>query len=173
MALASRLRKPRGGSLKAILLALALLALAGLASVLLPDPVDLGGGSAHRGEYWRDSESIAFADASTSGRHVVVAFGADWCLPCRKIEQIMNDAAVFGLMAESFVPLHIDITELNAHTEALQTKYRAPTLTAVIFVDAAGRELDRYYRRAPSAESFMAQMRRVVASHPPASGVRQ
>ncbi len=173
MALASRLRKPRGGPLKAILLAVALLALAGLASVLLPDPVDLGGGSAPRGEYWRDSESVAFADASTSGRHVVVAFGADWCLPCRKIEQIMNDAAVFGLMVQSFVPLHIDITELTEPAEALQTKYRAPTLPAVIFVDAAGRELDRYYRKAPSAESFMAEMRSVVASHPPANGVRR
>ncbi len=173
MALASRLREPRGGPMKAVLLAVALLALAGFASVLLSGPADLAGESSHRGEYWRDSESVAFADASTSGRHVVVAFGADWCVPCRKIEQIMNDEAVFGLMAESFVPLHIDITELNAHTEALQTKYRAPTLPAVIFVDAAGRELDRYYSRDPSAESFMAQMRRVVASHPPASGVRR
>ena len=173
MALASRLREPRGGPMKAVLLAVALLALAGFASVLLSDPADLGGGSAHRGEYWRDSESVAFADASTSGRHVVVAFGADWCVPCRKIEQIMNDEAVFGLMTESFVPLHIDITELSEHAEALQTKYSAPTLPAVIFVDAAGRELDRYDSKAPTAESFISEMRSVVASHPPVKGVRR
>ncbi len=159
--------------MKTVLLAVALLALAGLASMLLPDPADLGGGSAHRGEYWRDSESVAFADASMSGRHVVVVFGADWCVPCRKIEQIMNDEAVFGLMAESFVPLHIDITELSEHAEALQTKYRVPTLPAVIFVDAAGRELDRYHSKDPSAESFIVEMRSVVASQPPASGVRR
>lgn len=173
MALASRLREPRGGPMKAVLLAVALLALAGFASVLLSDPADLGAGSAHRGEYWRDSESVAFADASTSGRHVVVAFGADWCVPCRKIEQIMNDETVFGLMAESFVPLHIDITELSEHAEALQTKYSAPTLPAVIFVDAAGRELDRYDSKAPSVESFIAEMRSVVASHPAVKGVRR
>lgn len=173
MALASRIREPRGGPMKAVLLAVALLALAGFASVLLSDLADLGGGSAHRGEYWRDSESVAFGDASTSGRHVVVAFGADWCVPCRKIEQIMNDEAVFGLMTESFVPLHIDITELSEHAEALQTKYSAPTLPAVIFVDAAGRELDRYDSKAPSAESFIAEMRSVVASHPPVKGVRR
>ncbi len=41
MALASRLREPRGGPMKPVLLAVALLALAGLASVLLPDPADL------------------------------------------------------------------------------------------------------------------------------------
>lgn len=173
MALASRIREPRGGPMKAVLLAVALLALAGFASVLLSDLADLGGGSAHRGEYWRDSESVAFGDASTSGRHVVVAFGADWCVPCRKIEQIMNDEAVFGLMTESFVPLHIDITELSEHAEALQTKYSAPTLPAVIFVDATGRELDRYDSKAPSAESFIAEMRSVVASHPPVKGVRR
>ncbi len=41
MALASRLRKPCGGPMKAVVLAVVLLALAGLASVLLPDPADL------------------------------------------------------------------------------------------------------------------------------------
>ena len=156
-----------------VLLAVVLLALAGFAAVLLSDPAGLRGGSAQRSEYWRDSESVAFAHASTSGRHVVVVFGADWCVPCRKIERIMNDEVVFGWMAERFVPLHIDITELTEHAEALQTKYRAPTLPAVIFVDAAGRELDRYGCKEPSAESFMAEMRRVVASHPPASRVRR
>ncbi len=157
--------------MKAVLLAVALLALAGLASVLLPDPVDLGGGSAHRGAYWRDSESAAFADARASGRHVVVVFGADWCLPCQKIEQIMNDDRVFGLLSESFVPLHFDITELSDHDEALQAKYHASTLPAVIFVDAAGRELGRSDCKNPSAESFIAEMRSIVASHPPGSGV--
>jgi thiol:disulfide interchange protein len=116
------------------------------------------------GESWRDSESVAFTDARASGRHVLVVFGADWCLPCRRIERIMNDESVFGLLSESFVPLHFDITELSEQDEALQAKYRAPTLPAVIFVDTNGRELGRWNRE--SAETFTAEMERILASYP-------
>ena len=146
-------------------------ALAALATVLAIDPARSLGGPDPRGESWRDSESVAFADARASGRHVVVVFGADWCFPCKKIEQIMNDDRVFGLLSESFVPLHFDITELSDHDEALQAKYHASTLPAVIFVDAAGRELGRSDRTNLSAESFIAEMKSIVASHPLGKGV--
>jgi len=151
-------------------LALAVLASV-LSSIVAPEPADSRSETDSHPKTWLDSESVAFADASTSGRHVVVTFGADWCVPCRKIGQIMNDEAVFGLMAESFVPLHIDITELSEHAEALQTKYSAPTLPAVIFVDAAGRELGRWDHSNLSAESFIDEMRSIVVSHPLSSGV--
>ena len=152
--------------------ALRVLALVALGLVLAPDAGSMGGPD-HRGESWRDSESVAFADARASGRHVLVVFGADWCLRCRKIEQIMNDDSVFSLLSEMFVPLHFDITELSEHDEALQAKYHVPTLPAVIFVDAAGRELGRWNRKNPSAETFIAEMRSIVASHPPTSGISQ
>ena len=139
--------------------------------MLALDPGRSLGGPDHQGERWRDSESVAFADARASGRHVLVVFGADWCLPCRKIEQIMNDDSVFSLLSEMFVPLHFDITELSEHDGALRAKYRALTLPAVIFVDAAGQELGRYDRKDPSAESFIAEMSSIVASHPPTSGL--
>jgi thiol:disulfide interchange protein len=148
--------------------ALRVLALATLGLVLAPDAASLG--APDQGESWRDSESVAFADARASGRHVVVVFGADWCLPCRKIEQIMNDDSVFSLLSEMFVPLHFDITELSEHDEELQAKYRVSVLPAVIFVDAAGRELGRWDLKNPSAETFIAEMRSTVAAHPPASG---
>ena len=54
--------------------------------------------------------------------------------------------------------------------EALQAKYRVPTLPAVIFVDADGRELGRWEQNL-SARGFIAAMHDVVASHPLAGGV--
>ena len=145
--------------------ALLAVALAALASVLAPDSAD------SMRESWRENESVAFADARESGRHVIVVFGADWCLPCQTIEQIMNEDKVFGVLSKSFVPLRFDITELSDRDEALQAKYHAPALPAVIFVDAAGRELGRWNPKNPSAETFIAQMRSIVVSHPPADGV--
>jgi hypothetical protein len=79
----------------------------------------------------------------------------------------MNDDWVFGLLSKSFVPLHFDITELSEHDEALQAKYRVPMLPAVIFVDAAGRELGRWDLRNSNAAAFVAEMRSIVAAHPP------
>ena len=136
---------------------LAVLALGPSASLAGPNPL---------GESWRVSESVAFADAQLSGRHVVVVFAADWCLPCRRVEQIMNGEEVFSLLAESFIPLHFDITALSEHDEEMQAKYRVPTLPAVIFVDAAGRELSRWNHGNFSAEAFVAELRRIVDSHP-------
>jgi thiol:disulfide interchange protein len=128
------------------------------------------GGPEPAGNPWLDNESVAFEDARASGRHVVVVFGADWCLPCKKIDQIMNGDIVFGLLSESFVPLHFDITELSEHDEALQAKYRVPALPAVIFVGADGRELGRWKNNL-SARGLIAAMQSVVASHPLPSAV--
>ncbi len=146
------------------------IALAAIASVVAVEPADSRGEPDPRGKSWHDSESVAFAAARASGRHVVVVFGADWCAPCKKIEQIMNDDIVFRLLSESFVPLHFDLTELSDRDEALQAKYRVPALPAVIFVDASGQELGRWQQNL-SASGFIGAMRSIVASHPPATPV--
>jgi len=150
--------------------ALPALALVAIAWSFAPEPAGSRGELDTRDESWHDSESVAFADARASGRHVVVVFGAIWCAPCRKIDEIMNDEIVFGLLSESFVPLYFDITELSDRDEALQAKYHVPALPAVIFVDAHGQELGRWDKNL-SARGFIAAMQNVVASHPPASGV--
>ena len=100
-------------------------------------------------------------------------FGANWCLPCRTVEQIVNDDRVFGLLSESFVPLHFDISELSEHDEAMQAKYHVPTLPAVIFVDATGRELERWNHQNSSVENFIDKMKSIVALYPPTSRRRR
>jgi len=121
---------------------------------------------------WHHDESVAFADARASGRHVVVVFGAEWCLPCKKIDEILNGDIVFGLMSESFVPLYFDVTDLSDRDEALQAKYRVPVLPAVIFLDTAGQELRRWNQNL-SGGGFIGAMRAVLASHPLPSAVNE
>jgi thiol:disulfide interchange protein len=149
------------------------IALVVVTAVLVPEPAGSRGESDAPGESWRGSESVAFADARVSKRHVVVVFGADWCVPCRKINEIMNDDAVFNLLSESFVPLHFDLSELSDRDEALQAKYRVPTLPAVIFIDAEERELGRWNTKDLSTAGFIAAMRSIVTSYPLGSGVSQ
>jgi thiol:disulfide interchange protein DsbD len=40
---------------------------------------------------WRHDETAAFAEAKETGKHVMVDFGATWCLPCKEIEKIVGD----------------------------------------------------------------------------------
>jgi len=115
---------------------------------------------------WRSSERVAFSDAQKSRRHVLVVFGADWCPPCREIEQIMNEEEVFGLLSRSFVPLHFDITGLSDQDEALQSKYQALMIPSVIFLNANGQELGRWDHRDMSSESFVAQVRDILITYP-------
>ena len=148
------------------------LAIAVLATMVAPEPADSRSKPDSQTKAWRDSESVAFAEARASGRYVVVVFGADWCAPCEKIDQILNDDIVFQLLSENFVPLHFDVTELSDRDEALQAKYRVPGLPAVIFLDATGQELGRWNKNL-SASGFIAAMRGIVASHPPLTAVNR
>ena len=147
---------------------LLLIAIGALAWVLAAEAAPSLADSKHLGKPWFDNEFLAFADARASGRHVVVVFGALWCVPCKKIEQIMNDDIVFSLLSKSFVPLYFDITDLSDSDEALQAKYRVPALPAVIFVAADGRELGRWKKNL-NARGMIAAMQSVVASNPPPS----
>jgi len=140
-----------------------------LGSLLALEPAGALDGPAHPGKAWRDKEPAAFAEARSEGRHLVVVFGAEWCLPCEKISEIMNDDIVFGLLSKSFVPLYFDLTDLSDSNEELQAKYHVFGLPAVIFVDATGQELGRWDDNL-SAVGFIAAMRSVVASHPLVSG---
>jgi thiol:disulfide interchange protein DsbD len=115
---------------------------------------------------WQTSESDAFTEAMASGRHVLVVFGADWCLPCLRVDEIVNDTDVFDALSRHFVPLHFDITELSDDDEALQTKYRALTLPAVIFVDTAGRELGRWTLDGSGTTGFIVTLNRILAAYP-------
>ena len=119
------------------------------------------------GMSWHTEEARAFAEARRSGRHVLIDFGAEWCGPCLEIEKIMARHGVFREMEASFVPLRFDVTQQSAEDEALQDRYDASSLPAVIFLSAKGKELGRYApQKKPTAKSFVASMRAVLAKHP-------
>jgi len=115
---------------------------------------------------WRHDETAAFAEARESGKHVLIDFGADWCVPCKQMSKVIGDDELYDEIVASFVPLKFDVSERTDEDEALQDKYGAGTLPAVIFLDVDGNELARYTTETPSASSFRATMRGVIEKHP-------
>src|SRR5262249_35239641 len=87
---------------------------------------------------WLADEAAAFERARKENKGVVINGTPSWCGPCQQLENTLADAKVRDTLTASFVPLRLDVTEGNDKTEALQQRYDAKILPAVVFVSADG-----------------------------------
>jgi thiol:disulfide interchange protein DsbD len=118
---------------------------AGVSGILVPDRI----------LEWRHDEKIAFADAKAENKGVLIDFGADWCLPCKAIEKVFGEKEVFTALNNDFIPLKFDVSKSSDANEALQARYQATSLPAVLFLDSDGNELMRYTGKTPDAKSML------------------
>jgi len=88
-------------------------------------------------------ETAAFDKARAERKGVMIDFSATWCLPCAELEHTFAAPEVFDVLTAEFVPLKVDVTKGTEADEALQAKYGAETLPAVVFVGSDGKELGR------------------------------
>lgn len=92
---------------------------------------------------WEYDEAAAYARAADEGKGVMVDFAATWCAPCAELELTFAAEGVFERIVDEYVPLKFDVSKGTEADEALQEKYDAGSLPAVIFLDADGTELAR------------------------------
>jgi thioredoxin:protein disulfide reductase len=92
---------------------------------------------------WVYDEQAAFAQARTENKGVMIDFAASWCTPCKELELTFGDADVYDHLVVNYVPLKFDVSDDTEANEALQERYNAANLPAVIFLDADGKEHGR------------------------------
>ncbi len=91
---------------------------------------------------WQPYSEQALIDAQKAGHGVIIDTFADWCIPCKELDQATFTNAEVKREAERFVTLKLDLTRSDAGSEAARAKERfgirgVPT---VIFLDHAGNE---------------------------------
>ena len=72
---------------------------------------------------------------------MIIDFSAEWCAPCREMDEItFRDADVVKEAEKSFIMVKVDLTRNDAGHERLVARYRVRGVPTVIFLDGQGRE---------------------------------
>lgn len=117
------------------------------------------------GVSWNPYSDDLLARARQEGKPVIIDFYADWCAPCRELEDItLHDGQVVQLANQRFVMIKVDLTTKDDRLHPpLLAKYQVRGVPTVVFFDAKGRirpELRLVDFLPP--EQFLARMKRVL-----------
>ena len=126
----SRSVGPRAG--RVVRLACGVLLFVAGAAFALPRP---GGATIE----WQPYNANAIA---SPGKPVIIDFYADWCLPCKELDQkTFSDRAVTGEL-NRFLRVKADLTKADDPVvQALLQQYRIVGVPTIVFLDSSGREL--------------------------------
>ena len=90
---------------------------------------------------WEKSWDSAFLRAKSEGKPVLVSFEADWCVWCKKLESITyRDSEVMSLIADSLVPLILDVDESGRE---LSDELEVQSLPTILIFNSDGEEQGR------------------------------
>jgi len=126
----SRSVGPRAG--RVVRLACGVLLFVAGAAFALPRP---GGATIE----WQRYNANAIA---SPGKPVIIDFYADWCLPCKELDQkTFSDRAVAGEL-DRFLRVKADLTNADDPVvQALLQQYHIVGVPTIVFLDSSGREL--------------------------------
>ena len=110
---------------------------------------------------WQPYSKQVIADAMAQKKPVIIDFYADWCSPCRKLEQTtFHNPDVVKLSKDGFIMAKVDLTqEVSQEYTLLLEKYGVKGVPTVVFLDPSGEErLDLRLVGFVPPEEFLARM---------------
>jgi thioredoxin:protein disulfide reductase len=121
---------------------------------------------------WQPYSEASLAVAQKEGKGVIIDTFADWCIPCKELDQSTFTDSGVKKEAERFITLKLDLTSTDANSDAGRARQRfgirgVPT---VLFLDSTGKELaDLRLEGFEKSSAFLARMKKVESS-PDAGG---
>ncbi len=115
----------------------------------------------HRqGIQWLDYHEELIQGAKQQAQPVIIDFTADWCIPCRIMEQRTFASPPVIAKAKQFLTLRVNLTQsAQPKSRSFMERYRIKGVPTVIFLDQRGKEIEnlRFYE-VIKPEEFLRKM---------------
>ena len=96
------------------------------------------------GVNWQPYSEELLTEAKKINKPVIIDFYADWCSPCRELEEItFHDAEIVKQAKQNFIMIKVDLTRKgNPVHEHLLKEYEVKGVPTVVFLNRKGNERD-------------------------------
>ncbi len=90
---------------------------------------------------WKKFDAKAIEAATSSGKPVMIDFYADWCMPCRELDEKTFSHPEVARASERFVRLKADLTRPeDPATRELSKRYGILGVPTIVLIDSSGNE---------------------------------
>jgi thiol:disulfide interchange protein DsbD len=92
---------------------------------------------------WKKFDNLSFEQALQNGDKVFIDFYADWCIPCKELDQLtFSDKRVIRAL-EGFTCFKVDMTQATEAGENLRKQFKVVGMPTLIIFDSKGVEQKR------------------------------